>query len=223
MASSSSRASSSASGASLEDATESLADWFRTNGRVVGLVALALVLAVVGTWLWRWTAANKAGQAEQQFYQAQAPLAQGDLAGAERELRRVATAFDGTAGGAQAQMLLAQVLYEQGKYQAGIDVLKNADDAPDALRRGARLLTAAGLEGLNKFAEAAKIYEEAAQGVTGTQRDDLRASAARAYQAAGNAASARTIWAELAQQEGSPLVDEARVRLGELSAAPAGR
>jgi predicted negative regulator of RcsB-dependent stress response len=207
---------------SFEDATDSLSDWFRVHGRSVAIGALIVAAAGAGTFFWRTSAASKASRAEQAFFQAQAPIAQNDLAGAERELTRVAQQFDGTAGGAQAQMLLAQVYYEQGKYQQGVDVLKQADDAPEALRSSVKVLAAGGYEGLSKPAEAAKLYEEAAGTAAAVQRDELRASAARAYQAGGNAEAARRIWDELVKNEASPLADEARVRLGELAAKPAG-
>ena len=209
------------SSGSLDDATENFSAWLRDHSRPVAIGALAVVALAAGTFFWRNAAASKASRAEQAYFQAQAPIAQNDLPAAERELKAVADRYDGTAGGAQAQLLLAQVMYEQGKYQAGIDVLKGADDAPAALRNSAKVLMAGGYEGLGKPAEAAKLYEEAAQGASAGQRDDLRASAARAYQAAGNAESARKIWAELAKSETSPLADEARVRLGEVTAKPA--
>ena len=72
--------------------------------------------------------------AERAFFDAQAPLANQDLAAAERNLRQVATRYDGTAGGAQAQLALAEMLYDQGKYQDGLNALKDADDAPSALK-----------------------------------------------------------------------------------------
>ncbi|MGZ8377244.1 MAG: tetratricopeptide repeat protein [Gemmatirosa sp.] len=210
------------SSSSLDDASENLTDWLRDHSRPVAIGALAVVALAAGTFFWRNASASKAGRAEQAYFQAQAPIAQGDLAGAERELRAVSAQYDGTAGGAQAQLLLAQIMYEQGKYQEGIDVLKQADDAPEALRMSARVLAAGGLEGLGKHGDAAKMYEEIAQSAPAVQRDELRASAARAYQAAGSGAAAQKIWAELAKQEASPLADEARVRLGEVIAKPAG-
>jgi predicted negative regulator of RcsB-dependent stress response len=206
---------------SLEETTDSVAIWFREHSRAVSIAALAVAAAAAGTFFWRTSAASKATRAEQAFFQAQAPVAQNDLATAEKELARVGQQFDGTAGGAQAQMLLAQVYYEQGKYQQGVDALKNASDAPEALRSSVKVLMAGGLEGLGKPADAAKLYEEAAQAAAGGQRDELRASAARAYQAAGNAEAARKIWDELVKNEASPLADEARVRLGEVAAKPA--
>ena len=80
---------------------------------------------------------------------------------------------------------------------------------------------AAGYEGLSRPADAAKAYDEAASSALAGQRDELRASAARAYQSAGNVEAARKIWTELGDKESSVLADEARVRLGELNAKPA--
>ena len=209
------------SSGSLDDASENFADWLRDHSRPIAIGALTIVALAAGTFFWRNAAASKAARAEQAYFQAQAPIAQNDLAAAERELKAVADRYDGTAGGAQAQLLLAQVMYEQGKYQAGIDALKQADDAPEALRASAKVLMAGGYEGLGKHAEAAKLYEEAAQATSAGHRDDLRASAARAYQAAGNGGAALKIWEELAKSETSPLADEARVRMGEVAAKPA--
>jgi thioredoxin-like negative regulator of GroEL len=219
MASSSPRVA--ASPDSFEDASENLMDWFRERSRPLAIGALTVVALGAGALLWRSTASSKAARAETAYFQAQAPIAQNDLAAAERELRTVADQYKGTAGGAQARMLLAQVLYEQGRYQAGIDALK-AGDAPGALQTSVKVLTAGGYEGLGQPLEAAKLYEEAATAaVAGGQRDELRASAARAYQAGGRTADAQKIWTELAANEQSPLADEARVRLGELAPKPA--
>jgi predicted negative regulator of RcsB-dependent stress response len=206
---------------SFEETTDSLSLWFRDHSRAIAIGAIVVAAAGAGAFFWRTSAASKASRAEQAFFQAQAPVAQNDLPAAEKELARVAQQYDGTPGGAQAQMLLAQVYYEQGKYQQGIDALKNADDAPEALRSSVKVLTAGGYEGLNKPLEAARLYEEAAQAAVAGQRDELRASAARAYQAAGNSEAARKVWDELVKNEASPLADEARVRLGEVAAKPA--
>ena len=208
--------------ASFEDATESAADWVRLHSRQLAIGAAVIAAAVVGAVVYRSMSVSKNARAEQAFFEAQAPLANRDLAAAERNLRQVAQRYGGTAGGAQAQLVLAQILYDQGKYQEGLKVLEDAD-APEALEPAVRLLTAAGYEGLNRFADAAKLYEQAANEATAESRKvELRASAARAYQQANDAAAAGRIWAELAKRDGSPIADEARVRLGEVSAqAPA--
>ena len=148
------------SDSSFEDATDSMTDWVRDRSRPIAVGVLAVVALGAGTLLWRNAANSKAQRAETAFFQAQAPIAQNDLTGAERELKSVAERFSGTAGGAQARLLLAQVYYDQGKYQAGIDALKAAD-APAALKTSTKVLMAGGFEGLAKHAEAAKLYEEA--------------------------------------------------------------
>lgn len=210
----------SSSTSSFDDASDSVTDWIRDRSRPLAIGALAIVTLGGGFLLWRSANESKAARAEAAFFQAQAPIAQNDLAGAERELRNVAQQYTGTAGGAQARLLLAQVLYEQGKYQAGIEALQGGDP-PSSLESSVQVLTAGGYEGLGKHADAAKLYEQAAGTAPVGQRDELRASAARAYQAAGNSDAARKIWTELAANEQSALVDEARVRLGELAGKPA--
>ena len=213
-----------ASESSFEDATENFIDWFRLHSTKV-VAGMGLVVLVGGGYMaWRAYAAGQEARAERAFFEAQAPVAARDLAAAERALRSVATRYDGTAGGAQAQLQLAQILFDQGKYQEGIQVLEGASDAPAALRPSVRMLQAAGQEGLGKPAEAARIYEQLATDEQAEARkSELRANAARAYQQAGQAEPARKIWQELSQQDNNPLADEARVRLGELTAqAPSG-
>jgi hypothetical protein len=76
------------------------------------------------------------------------------------------------------------------------------------------------MEGAGRPGEAAKVYEQLAggKGVVARRRDELRASAARAYQLAGDRTSARRLWQQIITDNASPLTDEARVRVGELSA-----
>lgn len=202
-------------------AADPAGDWFRAHGRPLAAVGLALAVVIAGSLFWRSSSAGKATRADAAFATASAPLATNDVAAAQRELRQVATQYDGTAGGTQAQMLLAQLLFDAGKYQEGIDALKQADDAPAPMRSGVLALTAAGYEGLGRFGDAAGRYEEAATAATSSAaRQDQQANAARAYQLAGNTAAARRLWEQLSAEESGPFADEARVRLGELSGAP---
>ena len=53
------------------------------------------------------------------------------------------------------------------------------------------------------------------------EKDFLKGEAARAYTAAGKRADAAKIWAELSEKVDSPMANEAKIRLGEVSAAPA--
>ena len=192
------------------------ADWVRDHGRAIGVGAVVVALLGVGGVAWRGSERAKAQRAEQAFFQAQAG-AQGNPAAAERALRDVATRYRGTPGGAQATLLLAQALYDQGRFQDGITVLGRAD-APEEFRDAVRVLTAAGYEGVGRGADAGRLYEELANapGVVARRRDELRAAAARAYQLAGDRTSAARLWGAVASSGTGPIVDEARVRLGEL-------
>ena len=210
------------SSSSFDDATENFADWVRLHATQVAVGVAAVVVVGGGLMLWRTSSANRAQRAETALFEAQAPLLQGNIPAAQQQLQQVAQRYDGTAGGAQAQMTLAETYFEQGKYAEGLNVLKQADDAPKSLASGVQHLTAVGYEGMGKYADAAKQYETAAQSADNdAERNQLRADAARAFVSAGDRQNAIRIWSDLAKIEGQPIADEARVRLGELSVKPA--
>jgi predicted negative regulator of RcsB-dependent stress response len=194
-------------------------DWLRANGRAVGVGIALIVAAAIGSVLWRSTERGKADRAERAFFEAQA-AAQGEPAAAERALRPLVSRYDGTAGGAQALLLLVQSLYDQGKYQDGLTAL-GGSKVPDEFADGVQLLRAAGLEGAGRPAEAAKLYEQlaGASDVVPRRRDELRAAAARAHEVAGDRAAALRLWQQIVTANASQMTDEARVRVGELSAA----
>jgi predicted negative regulator of RcsB-dependent stress response len=203
---------------SFDAATENFTDWVREHATQVTIGVAAVAVLVAGGALWRSSSANKAARADAAFFDAQAPLAQGNVPAAQQQLQQVAQRYDGTAGGTQAQLLLAQTYYDQGKYQDGLNVLKQASGAPKLFSGPIKVLTAVGNEGLGQFAQAAKSYEDAAsEAHSEAERSQLRADAARAYQAAGDKVSALRIWTDLAKLEGQGVADEARVRVGELS------
>jgi hypothetical protein len=193
-------------------------DWLGRNGRFVTIGVALIAAAGAGGLLWRSTERTKAQRAERAFSDALAS-AQGDPTAQERAMRPLATRYNGTMGGAQATLLLVQSLYDQGKFQDGLTVLGRTK-VPDAFGDAVGLLRAAGLEGVGRPAEAGKIYEQLAGApkVVARRRDELRAAAARAYQLAGDRTSARRLWQQIITDNASPLIDEARVRIGELSA-----
>jgi tetratricopeptide (TPR) repeat protein len=116
-------------------------------------------------------------------------------------------------------------MYDQGKYQAGIDELKKAEDKIGSSKDyGAALhmVMAAGYEQLKNYNAAAQQYEEASK-VARFDADRQRhlGQAAMAYLAAGNKEKAKQIWTELGADSKGAVAGEARVRLGELTATPA--
>ena len=208
---------------SFDDATESFTDWIQLHSKqlVTGVVAVAVLLG--GVFVWRSLKSGEAERAEQQFARAQQPLLTGDIPAAERELRNVITVAGDTPAGTQARLLLAKVLYEQNKYKEGVELLNGFDAGQPEQKAAALSLKAAGLEEQRQFAEAAKAYEEAAEAAPfDADKDNLKASAARAYGFAGNKEQARAIWTALLADESSPLAGEARVRLGELTGSATG-
>ena len=194
-------------------------DWLRAHGRAVSIGLGLLVAAGLGGVLWRTTERSKAERADRAFYEAQSS-AQGGPAALERAMRPLVTRYAGTPAGSQAELLLVQALYDQGKFQDGLAVLDRTKLSAD-FADGGELLRAAGLEGTGRPADAAKVYERLAgtSGLVARRRDELRASAARAYQLAGDRTSARRLWEQIIRDAGSTIADEARVRVGELGAA----
>lgn len=203
---------------SFDDPTENFSEWLNEHASKV-LAGVAIVVVVLGgIWFVKSNAARKDSRASLALSQAGGAANPADL---ERQLTEVGQRYKGTAPGTEALLTVAQLQYDAGKYQEGMATLGKAD-APSAMSNAVKLLRAAGDEGLGKYAEAAKLYEEVAGATTPlAEKVQYQASAARAYQAANDKASALRIWNELSQVEGLGIADEARVRIGELNAAPA--
>jgi len=201
---------------------ESISEWFLAHKREIGWVALALVVLVGGVWFYERSRSIKGQRAETAYFQARQSMVTGNPAAAVTDLQRVVTRYEGTQAGAQAALTLAQAQYDQKKYKEGIDGLKKAESkAPDNFKASFAVLEAAGYEELKDFASAAEAFKRAASlSRFPADKTQYQAAAAKDYAAAGKVAEAKAIWADLAKEEGSPMAAEARVRLGELAAAP---
>src|SRR4051812_375491 len=146
-----------------DDPIENLTDWLQVNAKPVMLGLGGAVLLGLGIFGYRYLNASKLAEASSALYTAQGPMLEGKLPEAQAQLQRVATRYSGTSAGQQATVLLAQVLYEQKQYQAGITVLEKARGS--ASRENAasfESMTAAGYEGLKNFEKAAESYGRAA-------------------------------------------------------------
>jgi predicted negative regulator of RcsB-dependent stress response len=206
------------------DRTESAAEWLVLHKQRVIIGLITIVVLFLGAWFYRSSSQRKASRAESAYFQARQAMMAGNAPLAVTDLRNVTTRYKGTAGGAQAALALAQILYDEGKYREGIAELdKVAGSSPKELTASIHVLRAVGREGLKQFDQAAAEYQAAA-GVTRFPKDasTFRAAAARALMAGGKPDAARAIWAELAAEPEGSMVSEARVRLGELTAKPAG-
>lgn len=210
----------------LDDRTESISYWFEEHVREVSIIAVVLIVLVGGIFGYRRMSAATERNAEQAFFAAQQLRQTGDAARAEAELSKVTTQYRGTAGGTQAGMVVAQLRYDAGKYAEGLQALEQLKDGGvDAeFEASVEALIAAGYEGQGKFAEAAAAYLRAAEEARfAADRVSYQADAARVLGAEGKVAEAVKLWQAIADDPSSPLADEARVRLGELTVEPAGR
>ena len=209
----------------VEDHTESFIDWSRDHARELSFGALAIITIAAAAWLYGYSSRRNMIRAELMLNQAETSLSAQRLPEAETTLQRLVQNYEGTPAAGQGLLRLAQVLFEQGKYAEGVTQLERSfgeyEEGPFAA--AVRQLAAAGYDQLGQPAKAAERYAEAAAmtDLDGEQ-DQLRARAARAWAAAGNKDEAIRLWKEIAAKPSAAMANEARIRLGELTAAPAG-
>jgi len=201
---------------------DSLTDWLVLHRREMTWLTVALIVIVGGFWFYERSQSIKSQRAETAYFQARQSMAAGNLPLAVSDLQKVVNRYEGTQARAQAALSLAQAYYDQKKFKEGIAALKKAEPkTPKDFKASIHVVEAAGYEELKDFAAAAEQYKVAAE-VTRFPADkaQYQASAARDYAAAGRVPEAKAIWTELAKDESGPMAAEARVRLGELEAAP---
>ncbi len=202
---------------------ESFVEWAQLNSRaiIIGLVVVAL--AVAGWWLYRTNREARVAQAETALARAGQSLATNNVPLAMTDLQRVVEGFAGTPAAREAALMLAQLHYDRGEHQKGVEVLQGVLDDAEGSGLGApvQVLIADGQMELAQYAEAASSYLRAAEMTPfAMEQANDSASAARAFAAGGNVEAATAIWRALAEDEESPVRGEALIRLGELQAAP---
>jgi predicted negative regulator of RcsB-dependent stress response len=196
-------------------------EWVQLHVRELTIAAAVVAVAVGGMVLYRSASATQAAQAEQALVEPQQSIAAGNLPLAQSDLRRVIVRYGGTAAAAQAAILLAETLYSQQKYADGLAALGSAPVTGSAkpFASAVERLIADGYVQQGKSKTAAMHFAAAAdKSAYPTERARLRASAAQAYAAAGDTATAISIWRQLAADPKSGEVPEAQLRLGELTA-----
>ena len=202
---------------------DSIPEWIMLHRREVTWALVAVAVIVGGIWYYERSRTIKSQNAETAYFQARQAEASGSLPVAVTDLQKVVVRYAGTQAGTQAALTLAQILYQQGKFNEGISVLKKAErTAPKDFRSSVHVLEAGGYEELKNLAAAADEYVMAAKvSRFPLDKSEYRAAAAGDYAAAGKTSDAIAIWTDLAKDETGPASAEARVRLGELSAKPA--
>jgi len=200
-----------------------MAEWFQLHSRQVTYGAVAVIVLVGGAWFYNRSESLKSQRADHAYFLAQQSIP-GNLPLAESDLQKMITRYDGTSAALQAQLTLAQLYYDQAKYQQGIESLKKSmpklQKSKDFESAG-HLLLASGYEQMKKFLDAASEYALAAKADRFDQDRQRHESAeARAYLLAGRTDTAKEIWTRLAADSKGTVAGEARVRLGELTAMP---
>jgi predicted negative regulator of RcsB-dependent stress response len=201
-----------------------LKDLLITRKREFSIGAIVVVAVAGGVMLWRLSVGQKNERAETALSQATNTLYGGNKVLAETQLQAAADRYRDTPAGIEAAMVLAQTDFEQARWDDGIKVLDAIEksSAIESFRPAVEGLLAGGYADLKKFDEAAKHYQNAVDGSKYQPIKDLYlADAARVLERAGKTDEAKKIWEEIASRPDSPMIPEARVRLGELEAAPA--
>lgn len=206
-----------------DDTFENFLVWAQLNNKALGIGIVALVLAIGLYFVFHQTAINKEANAERDYFNAQRSVQAGNLALAQADLEKMLPRYTGTHSGTLGAILLAQLQYQAGKFADGIKTLEGAAvTAPAQMVSSVRGLIGAGLIDQQKYAEAAKVYLQAAdEAVFPAEKENFRAEAARAFSMAGDTAGALKIWKAIADNPDSPRSSEARVRMGELTATVA--
>ena len=202
---------------------DTLSEWFEVYNKQITWGVIGIVAVIAGVWFYSRSQSLKEQKAERALMTAQQSIP-GNMPLAESDLRKLIQRYDGTPAAYQAQLTLARALYDEGKYQDGIQSLKVAmpklSKSKDFESAG-HLLLAAGYEQTRKFLDAASEYGLAAK-IDRFDQDRQRheSSQARAYLEAGRTEMAKEIWTRLAADSKGTVAGEARVRLGELEAKP---
>jgi len=200
-----------------------MSEWFELYNKQItwGVVGIAIVGA--GIWFYSRSETLKEEKAERALMTALQSVP-GNYPLAESDLRKLIQRYDGTTAAYQAQLALARALYDEGKYNDGIESLKSGMpklSKSKEFESACHLLLAAGYEQSRKFLDAASEFALAAKSARFDQDRQRHESAeARAYLEAGRTEMAKQIWSRLAADSKGTVAGEARVRLGELEAKP---
>jgi hypothetical protein len=204
-----------------DDPIENVSLWLQANGKMLAIAGAVVLAAGLGIYGLRASEAKKQANASTALYAAQGPMYEGKLEEARTALEEVATRYKGTSSGEQAVLLVAQTLFDEGKFDEGVQRLESArSGASKAFAASMDAMIAAGYEGKADFVKAAEAYAAAAKSAgSEVERDAFTLAQARQLMLAGKAAEATAVFEQLRAKEGSPYAQEAAIRLGELRAA----
>ncbi|HEY4215885.1 MAG TPA: tetratricopeptide repeat protein [Gemmatimonadaceae bacterium] len=207
------------------DHAQTFIDWTRVNAKALTTGATVVVVAAAAFWFYDKSRAIKQANAEKALSTAKQSIAAGNAPLAQTDLQKVYSQYGSTEAGVEAAMLLAQLNYDAGKYQDGITLLEKASGSGAAatVQSTLKSLEGDGYAQMGKLTDAGKQYEDAAAATNFEAEKAFQLSkAARIYSAAGDTARSRQLWSQMATDPKlATMSTEARVRLGELTAAVA--
>jgi tetratricopeptide (TPR) repeat protein len=138
--------------------------WFERNRKLVSYGTTAVLVVLLGAWLFRVTGQRKEAAAADALERGRAAFESGNLPSASTEFQRVAQSYSGTDAAFQAELGLNEVRLASGQTQIAVDELRKfvGKNPPAFYASGAYNLMAGALENLKKFDEAAQAYQKAA-------------------------------------------------------------
>ena len=201
---------------------EAALEWFELHTREAMWGVIALVVLAGGYWFYQKSQAAQGRNASVALQEAEQAINAGNLPLAQANLEKMVRRYGDMQAGKVGVVLLAQVHYQKGEYQAGIDALKPLATGSDPYFTASALsMTGAGLEQLHRYVEAAASYQAASEkSMFDTDKAINLSSAARNLMLAGKVADAKAIYEKLASDPQGTASAEARVRLGEMDAKP---
>jgi predicted negative regulator of RcsB-dependent stress response len=206
------------------DRDETVLEWLQVNSRYLAVGLGIVAVAAAGYWFYLRSAELKQERASRDLLTAKQSIVAGNPALAVTDLQRVITRYGSTPPGVEAAMVLAELRYEAGDFDAGIATLRDVVDkrAAEPMRSRVHSLIGDGLVQTEKLDEAISAYQAAADAARfDGQRAFELAKKARTLMAAGKTDEARSQWQQLADAPwAGQVAPEAQVRLGELQAAP---
>jgi tetratricopeptide (TPR) repeat protein len=196
--------------------------WVERNRKLVSYATTALVVVLIGGWLFRETGRRKEVAAADALERGRAAFESGSLPSASTEFQRVTQSYAGTDAAFQAELGLNEVRLASGQTQIAVDELRKfvAKNPPAYYASGAYNLMGGALENLKKFDEAAQAYTKAAEIATEDYRKvDALLGAARALRLAGKNKESIDVLRGIVSKFGKDVagVAEAQVRLAELT------
>jgi tetratricopeptide (TPR) repeat protein len=207
--------------------TAEAADFASQHLRLIIGILVALAVTVTVVYFVRENAKQSEARAAAMLLEARTDFRRGNYDAAGSRLEDITRTMGGTQSGKAALLLYGDVRYAQERFQdaeqyfrRSLDAFKGDPMLASAARRG----LGASLEALNRYEEAATIYEELAAGAPNRVLEaEMLLSAARNRLKAGQSQEAIDLYDRVSMNpDNIRAAQEARLRMAEIEATRAG-